>query len=227
MIKINQITSPSQAARLRKRMDLGGICLARQKRAGSPCLTVDGALEVRRALSGVPVSVAFRQGDEFSLDEMGEILSRLQVDYFEFTPVDFAKTACFEEQLSRLERIRLPKVANGFFLLADDASLIQDVAGFERLQAMGVELFQFEVESVIDPDFQLDRAKRQRAEALFSRFRVLVTDRFEQIQTYPLKSVHGYFFNLMPTAESERCDGAETWPESRVLRLLMGKDGLG
>ncbi len=227
MIKINQLTSVAQASRLKAHLDVAGICIAKQKAVGSPYVDAKEALELRRALPGVPLSVSFLATDGFEIREMAEVLAEVGADYFEFTPVDFAKVSWFDEQLCRLSEIRLPKIANGYFVLADDTSFVGDATPFQRLQAIGVRAFQFEVQSAVDPSFKLSARDLQKTNDFFAQLNVLVTDVFDQIQDYPLRAVAGYFFNLASSQESPSYDGAREWPASSVLRVLRGRGTAG
>ena len=76
---------------------------------------------------------------------MVRVLAALGAEYLEFTPVDPYKRPEFEAQLSRLAALSQPKIANGFFVLADDTGFIDEPAPLQQLQDAGVVLFQFEL----------------------------------------------------------------------------------
>jgi hypothetical protein len=221
MIKVNQITSPAQAARLRGRADLGGICVSREDGARAPYLGVDAAVTLREQVPDLPLSVTVRPGEPFTASELSELLDALDAAFLEFTPVDFAKAGEFQEQLAELAVLERPKIANGFFIQQDDCGFIRETEPYDRLREIGVELFQFEVESAVDERFRIRSGDLAAAEAFFRRVPTLVTDAIESTDGYPLASVAGFFFNIAAPLEAPNYDySRRSFPESRIARIL-------
>ncbi len=222
MIKVNQITKSTQAARLSKRIDLAGISVTKQEDVGAPYVDVDTALSLGKLFEGIPLSISFRRDEPLELSEITEVQEALDAKYFEFSPIDFVKKEQFERQLARLSKIASPKIANGFFAMKDDCGLIRDFEPYEALADIGVELFQLEVDSAVDPGFKLRGRDLARLEELFERFPVLVCDRVTGTKDYPLKSPQGFFFNIAATGDARNYDySVARWKESEIMRILM------
>ncbi|WZB76170.1 hypothetical protein WJ972_09995 [Achromobacter insuavis] len=65
-------------------------------------------------------------------------------------------------QLDALSRLDVGKIANGLFLLKDDLSLLDRASHMDALVRAGVELFQIEVESLLDPEARIGPKVRAR-----------------------------------------------------------------
>ena len=222
MIKVNQITAIAQAERLKKRIDIGGICISRQVAPQPPYLSFETALALRQALPGLSLSVSFCRDDGFETAEMLEILTAVKADFFEFTPIDFAKTELFEAQLEKLGQLNFRKIANGFFILTDDFGFIRETNPYQKMRQIGVELFQFEIESAVDPIDKIEAAKLVEVESFFNQLPVLVTDKITRVQDYPIQSVKGFFFNILPAKRQMNYDYSTlNWRESEITRVLM------
>lgn len=72
------------------------------------------------------------------------------------------KTELSLAQLDALSRLDVGKIANGLFLLKDELSLLDRAAHMDALVRAGVELFQIEVESLLDPEVRIGPKVRAR-----------------------------------------------------------------
>ena len=135
VIKINQVTSAAQAARLAPRMQACGVCIGDPGRR-VPAVTMAVARAIRAALPPeIPLAVAFEDVIAMGPAEIADALHEAGAHWFEYTPVDFLKADAFDAELARVAAVPMPKIANGFFLLADDESFIADTAPYRRMQA--------------------------------------------------------------------------------------------
>lgn len=222
MIKVNQLTAPSQADQLRA-ADVLGVCICRDVSfAPGPCATLGTAQAIHAVVPDLPLSVAFNDADDFTPMEIEDTLVDAQASFFEFTPVDFAKTDAFAQQLELLNAIDYPKVANGCFLLRDDLTFLDEAAGFAALRDVGVECFQFEIRSAVVPSLALGEDALARVDAFFATLPVLVADQVARLHPYPLTNPQGMYFNLRPTVgNTATYDFTElTFPLSRIRRVL-------
>src|SRR5262245_40236164 len=104
MIKVNQISSVAQATRLQNRIDIAGICVTKSRVATVPYLNVEDAIALRAHLPKLALSVSFRKDDSFLPSEVSDQLEATNANFFEYTPVDFAKTEQFESELISLSK---------------------------------------------------------------------------------------------------------------------------
>ncbi len=133
MIKVNQVTSRLEAGKLRG-VDLVGICL------GDPAETdrrvVDaGTFTMLQDVVGPRTSLYVDASAAHSPQDVVDAVEALRPTYFEFTAVDAAKEPAAAEQLDFLERLPVPKIANGFFVLKDDVGLLDSRLHLDRLVA--------------------------------------------------------------------------------------------
>lgn len=174
MIKVNQVVSLAEAAKLRD-VDLVGICL------GDP-----GTTDTRVVDAGTFVALQETVGPRTSLyvdasagyapDSVVDAVDSLRPTYFEFTAVDSAKISKVDEQLDLLQRLTVPKIANGFFILKDDVSLIDGLEHLDRLVDAGVAYFQLEINSLVDAGFRISASNRKRMVTMFARYPCIVSD---------------------------------------------------
>lgn len=217
VIKVNQLQSAAQAQRLAQRIDMAGVCVG----DAAPCVSLAQALAIRAAVPHLPLAVALADWRQHTPQQIDALVQDLGASHFEFTPADMAKAPDFADDLARLQAIRCPKVANGFFLLADDLSCIDDEAPYQALQQVGVALFQFEIDSALDPNAKLSQARLQRVDAFLAGLPVLVGDRLQQLAGYPLAAASGFFFDLAVPKAAHNDDKAQhSWAESQLMRLL-------
>lgn len=217
MIKVNQFQSAAQAQRLAPRIDMAGLCVG----DAPPCVSLAQALAIRAALPGLPLAVALADWRQHTPQQIDALVQDLGASHFDFTPADMAKEPDFADDLARLQAIRSPKVANGFFLLADDLSFMADVAPYRAMRQAGVEWFQFEIESALDPTCKLPQAALKGVDAFLAGLPVLVGDRLQQLAGYPLASASGFFFDLaVPKAPHNYDMAQQSWAESQLMRLL-------
>jgi hypothetical protein len=224
MIKVNQITSAAQAARLQKRVDLGGICVSKRKDATAPYISLDAAVALKTQVPELPLAVSQRPDESFSTSELSDLLDAVDAKFFEFTPIDYAKTDQFRAQMLELAGLRRPKIANGFFIQQDDCGFISETGPFDRMREIGVEFFQFEIESAVDDSFRIRPKDLADADAFFRRFPTLVTDKVRKTAGYPLKSVAGFFFNIAASRDATNYDWSRTsLSEADITRILMAR----
>ncbi|HPH64704.1 MAG TPA: hypothetical protein PLF40_03135 [Kofleriaceae bacterium] len=219
MIKVNQIQSAAQALRLAPRIDMAGVCVGDE--ADAHCIGVDVARAIHDALPGLPLSVALPGWAALQPGQVDRLLQDIGASHFEFTPVDLAKPADFAAELLRLQAIRAPKIANGFFLQHDDLSFASDLAPYHALQQAGVVWFQFEIGSAVALGVCLSQPDLQRVQSFLAGLPVLATDQITALGGYPLSTVSNFFFNLgLPRAQRNYDFGQLAWAESQLMKLL-------
>lgn len=152
---------------------------------------------------------------QFPPEERAAILSRFNIQYYEFTPVDFYKKDAFEAELRSLEKIEAPKVANGFFVETDDHSFLKDRAYFSLLQEQGVAYFQFELDS---PSKRTLGAMNEFA----AQYPCLITDSFESLDLHPETNRSGIFLNIENRDKQNYDFSLRAWPFSRIVRMIKG-----
>ncbi len=217
LIKINQLQSAAQAQRLAPRLAMAGVCVGE----AAPGVGLAQAAAIRAALPGLPMAVAMPDWRQRSQQQIDALVTELGASHFELTPVDLAKPQELAEELARLQAIRSPKVANGFFVEADDLSFVHEREAYRALQQAGVAWFQFEISSAVAPGFTLSPTALRQVDDLLADLPVLVTDQLQQLAGYPLAAARGFFFNLAVPAAPHSYDFAqETWTESQLMRLL-------
>lgn len=218
MIKVNQVVSRVEAEKLRG-VDLVGICL------GDPAATdrrvVDAAtFAALQEIIGCPVSLYVDSSTAYPPDETVAAVEALGPAYFEFTAVDAEKAAAADEQLELLSRIAVPKIANGLFVLKDDVSLLDGRKYLDRLVGAGVEYFQVELESLIDPGFRISRSNVERLAVLFADYPCIVCDTSAAAPLPPTIGQAGVYFNLGNGRTPNYDHSDRQFPLSAVLRTL-------
>lgn len=221
LIKLNQLTSVEQM-RHAGTAEMIGICTATRPLPGGPC--VDPATLAGLAAQRSDKKIALSFHDDGSVDGafIRSTIDRLDIDYYEFTPVDPLKRDDFLRQMDWLQRLDAPKVANGFHLQSDDASWLDDVEPFRTLMAVGVEYVQFEVMSATSPDDMIGAAVRDRFSAFCEEIPVLISDKVSDLASYPIVSNRGFFFNRSFAARDARnydCS-LQSVPMSGIAALL-------
>ncbi|MGO4201884.1 hypothetical protein AB4Z09_08975 [Rhodococcus sp. TAF43] len=223
MIKVNQVVSLAEAAKLRD-VDLVGICL------GDP-----GTTDTRVVDAGTFVALQETVGPRTSLyvdasagyapDSVVDAVDSLRPTYFEFTAVDSAKISKVDEQLDLLQRLTVPKIANGFFILKDDVSLIDGLEHLDRLVDAGVAYFQLEINSLVDAGFRISASNRKRMVTMFARYPCIVSDVCAAAPVPPEFGHAGVYFNLgngrVPSYDFS--DRQSTLPG--VIRALRSRSG--
>lgn len=203
LMKVNQVTSPSQGAK--SAADVLGVVFD-----GRSNWAIDvEALSALRSTTGAKISFALCRSMTKAAPEVNDILARFQPDFYEFTPADPAKPQQHRADLELLDSVSLPKIANGYFALRDDLSLLDDLDHFRRLMDVGVVLFQFEIDSLVHRDVRLRDQDAARLDDLFATVPALVCDSFENLDCYPLTRHRGYFLNLRSTGQDVNYDCSE------------------
>lgn len=224
LIKVNQLSKPAQAARWQSKMDIAGICVGRSVAPPSPWLSMAQAAALRSQLAGVRVAIALNPADTFAPDEVEQCLADLRADYYEYTPIDFAKRAAFVSDLARVSNISCKKIANGYFIQRDDCGFIDDKGPYNEMMQAGVELFQFEVISAVDSSFKLSQADLARARQFFENVPTLISDHIQKLPAYPIEEAHGFFFNITPASQGANYDYSTLQrTESEILRALSSQ----
>lgn len=221
LIKINQLTTIDQL-RHTDSVDIVGLCVATSPPPGGPFVDLETLAEIAAQRGARQIALSFKDDDGFDASFIASTLARFHVDYYEFTPVDFAKRADFLQQLDALSCVTTRKIANGFFVHVDDTGFIDEIDPYRQLIAAGVEYFQFEVNSAASRDEHLDAAAVARFDAFCNEIPVLVSDSPSELSTYPIRASQGFFFNLaFASASAQNYDFSLTsHPMSRIVRLL-------
>lgn len=177
MIKINQVTTLNQLTLLSEDTFIG-CHLTKEKQSNAIDLSTLAA--IRRDNPERKLSLSFGAG-QFSLQEQIDILNEFHINYFEYTPVDFYIKAAFEAELKLLGKITVPKIANGFFVEADDRSLLDDQLYFSLLVEHGVAYFQFELNTALQADYRLSKCTLEEFEEFAAKFLCVVSDEFKSL----------------------------------------------
>ncbi|GAB1833750.1 hypothetical protein MyNCGM121_05170 [Achromobacter xylosoxidans] len=217
MIKVNQIRSISEAEKLGS-IDVAGFVVARSSCASAldldQCRSLGSVLDCAHAVH--PVG---------GVDDIGfcrEIIAELKPRYLEFTVVDPEKTELSLAQLDALSRLDVGKIANGLFLLKDELSLLDRAAHMDALVQAGVEFFQIEVESLIDPAVRIGPKVRARVGEFFSRYPAIIGDSFSMSVKVPDVHQRGYCLNLSVEGGRSYDFSQQHYALSSALRIIKG-----
>ncbi|AWH53362.1 hypothetical protein C1924_09315 [Stenotrophomonas sp. ESTM1D_MKCIP4_1] len=142
--------------------------------------------------------------------------------YLEFTVVDPEKIERSAAQLRALSALGVGKIANGLFLLRDDLSLLKRVSHMDALVQAGVELFQIEVESLVDPDARIARKLHALIAQFLSRYPALIADSFALGVGLPDVNQVGYNLNLMNKIARPYDLSQQHYPLSSAIRIVKG-----
>lgn len=159
------------------------------------------------------------------VDDIGfcrEIIAELKPRYLEFTVVDPEKTELSLAQLDALSRLDVGKIANGLFLLKDELSLLDRAAHMDALVQAGVELFQIEVESLLDPEARIGPKVRARIGEFFSRYPAMIGDSFSMSVKVPDVHQRGYYLNLSVDDGRSYDFSQQHFALSSALRIIKG-----
>ncbi|RVW09542.1 hypothetical protein EGT67_12300 [Prescottella agglutinans] len=221
MIKVNQVVSPAEAEKLVD-ADLVGICLGDP---GTPDrrMVDAGAFAALQEAIGPRTSLYVDASAGYTQEDVVAAVDSLRPAYFEFTSADPAKVSQADEQLDLLRRLTVPKIANGFFVLKDDVSLLDSLEHLDRLVDAGVAYFQVEFDSLIDPGFRISAANRKRIAAMFAGYPCIVSDTCTSDPVPPEFGHAGVYFNLgnRRTRNYDFSDG--TTPLSGIVRALRAR----
>lgn len=217
MIKVSQIDSAVEIAKLSS-IDVAGFAVGRSSSANA--LDVD---QCRSLCSGLDCAYAVYPIGGF--DDIGfcrELLEELKPRYLEFTVVDPEKIELSAAQLRALSALDVGKIANGLFLLSDDLSLLDRVSHMDALVHAGVELFQIEVESLVDPEPRIARRSHARIAQFLARYPALIGDSFALGVDLPDVNQVGYSLTL--TNESARAYdlSQQHYALSSAIRIVKG-----
>jgi len=218
VIKVNQVTSRREADRLRG-VDIVGICLGDAATTERRVVDADTFTMLQDAV-GPRTSLYIDASAALSPQDVVDAVEALRPTYFEFTVVDAPKESAAAEQLDLLARLPVPKIANGLFVLKEDVGLLDSRRHLDRLVAAGVEYFQVETESLIDPGFRISAPHRERLAALFADYPCLVADVCTTPPVLPAFGQVGTYFNLgngrVPNYD---CSDRQT-PLSGIVRII-------
>lgn len=191
VIKVNQIKSIGEAEKL-VHVDVAGFVVARSCSPGA--LDVD---QYKRLGAVLDCAHAIFPLD--GVEDIGfcrELVDEVKPRYLEFTIVDPEKAELSSAQLDALSMLDVGKVASGLFLLKDDLSLLDRTSHMDALMQAGVELFQIEVESLVDSDARLGPKARARVAEFFSRYPSIIGDSFSLGVKVPDVHQRGYYLNI-------------------------------
>ncbi|MCW5251428.1 MULTISPECIES: hypothetical protein [unclassified Streptomyces] len=190
VIKVNQVCGVREARWVRG-ADILGVCLG----DGGRTVTAEGFREIRRAVSA-PLALSVDASAGVSDADLPGLVRSLGPDYYEFTPPDPEKAEAFEARLALVRRVGLPGIANGFFLLEDEVSLVRSAPHLDRLAAAGVRYFQVEADSLLGPRGTISAGSRRLAADLFGRYPFLVNDRFGHLDSPLDVQQSGLYLNI-------------------------------
>lgn len=218
MIKVNQVTSRREAEKLRG-VDIVGICLG--DTATTERRVVDaGTFTMLQDVVGPRTSLYIDASAAFSPQDVVDAVEALRPTYFEFTVVDAPKESAAAEQLDLLGRLPVPKIANGLFVLKEDVGLLDNRKHLDRLVAAGVEYFQVETDSLIDPGYRISARHRERLAALFADYPCLAADVCTTPPILPAFGQVGTYFNL-GNGRVPNYDGSDRQtPLSGIVRII-------
>ncbi|MDH6677059.1 hypothetical protein M2284_001257 [Rhodococcus sp. LBL1] len=218
VIKVNQVTSRLEADKLRD-VDLVGICL------GDPAATdrrvVDaGTFAALQEAVGPRTSLYVDASAAPSPGDVVDAVDALGPAYFEFTAVDAAKEPEVAEQLDLLACLPVPKIANGFFVLKDEVSLLDSRRHLDQLVDVGVAYFQVELDSLINPGFRISTPHRERLAALFADYPCIVSDVCTAAPVPPEIGQAGVYFNLGNGRVPNYDYSTRQTPLSGIVRIM-------
>ncbi|KUL22156.1 hypothetical protein [Streptomyces regalis] len=179
MIKVNQVCSTCEAEWVRG-VDIVGVCLGDAEQHGRRTVTREQFEEIKCATSA-SIALAIDESAEVSDKDLPDVIGSLRPNYYEFTPCDPEKSGAFERQLAVVRGVGVPGIANGFFLLKDEVSLVRRTAHLDRLVEAGVRFFQVEVDSLLDPRFRISSSHETMIADLFARYPFIVNDKFSHL----------------------------------------------
>ncbi|OWA35872.1 hypothetical protein B9G55_08260 [Saccharibacillus sp. O16] len=162
-----------------------------------------------------------------SHSEIVRKLEELQPDYYEYQPPDPLKKAEFQEAMRRLDDIGLPKIAGPFWIMKDDISTLRDREPFREMMRRGTTLFQFIIESAIDPGFKLSAVQQRRLDEFLEEIPGVVNDSFSRLvrlDRYPLHHHQGYLLEAIVPGTDQAARGENALSSGRVVRLLRTLD---
>jgi len=217
MIKVSQIHSAVEIAKLSS-IDVAGFAVGRSSSANA--LDVD---QCRSLCSGLDCVYAVYPIGGF--DDIGfcrELLEELKPRYLEFTVVDPEKIERSAAQLRVLSALDVGKIANGLFLLRDDLSLLDRVSHMDALVHAGVELFQIEVESLVDPEARIARRSHARIAQFLYQYPALIGDSFALGVGLPDVNQIGYNLTLANRSARPYDLSQQHYPLSSEIRIVKG-----
>lgn len=221
MIKVNQVVSHAEAEKLRD-VDLVGVCLGDPEATDRRVVDATAFASLQEAI-GPRTSLYIDTSAGYSPEGVVDAVDSLRPAYFEFTSVDAAKVSEVDEQLELLQRLTVPKIANGFFILKDDVSLLDSLAHLDRLVDAGVAYFQMEFDSLIDPRFRISAANRKRIAAMLAGYPCIVSDTYAAVPVLPEFGQAGVYFNLGNGRTRNYDFSDRTSPLSGVVRALRSR----
>ncbi|MGW4032734.1 hypothetical protein ACWEFL_26115 [Streptomyces sp. NPDC004838] len=218
VIKVNQVCSTREAGLVRG-VDIVGVCLGDAGRHDRRTVTTERFEEIRHATSA-SIALAVDESAEVPDEDLPDVIGSLRPDYFEFTPPDPEKSGAFEAQLALVRGVGVPGIANGFFLLKDEVSLVRGTAHLDRLVEAGVRFFQVEVDSLLDPRFRISSAHEKLIAELFARYPFIVNDRFGHLDGPLDVNQTGLYLNIGGKGLRNYDYSDRSYPLSAVVRLI-------
>lgn len=222
MIKVNQITSVAHTSYIKSRVNCLGVCIAKSQTL--PMITTKTLEAIRENAPSISLSISFNKEDNYTPTELSEILKYNSAQFYEFTPVDFLKKSDFEIQLKFLEQLPYEKIANGFFIVPDETTFLDNIKSLKMLEDVGVKLFQFEIESAVATKSRLDIKTLYHIENLSKEISILICDNFTTLHNYPIKGATGFYFNIKPTLPFFSYDHSElNFSLGHIMKILSTK----
>ncbi|GAB2631741.1 hypothetical protein ABI214_16220 [Prescottella soli] len=221
MIKVNQVVSRAEAEKLRD-VEVVGICLGDPDATDKRVVDATTFASLQEAI-GPRTSLYVDASAGYTPEVVVDAVDSLRPAYFEFTSVDSAKVSQVDEQLDLLQRLTVPKIANGFFILKDDVSLLDSLEHLDRLVDAGVEYFQVEIDSLIDPGFRISASDQKRIAAMFAGYPCIVSVACASVPVPPELGQAGVYFNLGNGRTPNYDFSDRKSPLSGVVRVLRSR----
>lgn len=217
VIKVNQISTAAESAKLGE-IDMAGYVVSRRGSANE--LDVEQYKNLK-----VLLSCEHAIYPSSGVEDIGfcrELLEELKPSYLEFTVVDPEKIESSRAQLNALAALDVRKIANGLFLLKDDISLLDRTAHMDALVQSGVEMFQVEIESLVDPESKISSKGRGRIAEFFLRYPTLIGDSFVVSTKIPDVQQRGFYLNLSPAGGQSYDFSQQQYSLSSAMRIIKG-----
>jgi hypothetical protein len=218
VIKVNQVCSTREAEWVGG-VDIVGVCLGDAEQHGRRTVAREQYEEIKRATSA-SIALAIDESAEVSDKDLPDVIASLRPNYYEFTPRDPEKSGAFEAQLALVRRVGVPGIANGFFLLKDEVSLVHRTAHLDRLVEAGVRFFQVEVDSLLDPRFKISSSHETMIANLFARYPFIVNDKFGHLNGPLDVNQAGLYLNIGSKGLRNYDYSDRSYSLSAVVRLI-------
>ena len=219
-IKVNGVTKPDQLKLLKNKITIINVYIKKGQNDEEYYITLGEAINIKNSFPELKFSAFF--DEDFSIEEIINILETYDFDYFELGCPNFYQTNEYENFKNQINQIKKPKIINGIFICKDEYRFIKEEKYFMELLNCNVQYFQIELESIIDKGFTIDTRIQNKIKTIFEKIPVLYTDYFKLLDKKINNKVHesskGIYFNL-----DYEITGIITFKTFEIYRILKDK----